>query len=109
MVVTPKCCAGMLAAMALVVLASACAIAPTAPANPTPEPPLRLKVADGVNPPAALPQSILSLAAQEGFFQKEGLNVEINDVNGTPAIIAAMRAGDVDVGIINSSDVVKLQ
>ena len=29
-------------------------------------------------------------------------------VNGTPAIITAMRAGDVDVGIINSSDVIKL-
>jgi NitT/TauT family transport system substrate-binding protein len=81
----------------------------TAAAQPQNLPPLKLKVADGISPPAALPQSILSLAAQQGFFTREGLDVEIQGVNGTPTIISAMRAGDVDVGIINSSDVIKLQ
>src|SRR4051794_40372125 len=74
----------------------------------TPIQPLKLRIADGVSPPAALPQSILSLAKQEGFFARAGLDAEVVSVNGTPAIITAMRAGDVDVGIINSSDVVKL-
>jgi NitT/TauT family transport system substrate-binding protein len=92
----------------LALIASACSLAPPT-AAPPPEPPLKLKVADGVNPPVALPQSILALAVQQGFFEKERLDVEINDVVGTPAIIAAMRAGDVDVGIVNSSDVIKLQ
>jgi len=81
-------------------------------AQPTPQAtlaPLKLRVADGVSPPAALPQSILSLAAQQGFFTREGLDAEIESVNGTPAIITAMRSGDVDVGIINSSDVIKLE
>src|SRR3954463_15940759 len=70
--------------------------------------PLKLRIADGVTPAAALPQSILSLAKQEGFFTRAGLDAEVVSVNGTPAIITAMRAGDVDVGIINSSDVIKL-
>jgi NitT/TauT family transport system substrate-binding protein len=93
---------------ASVLVVSGCAPpVPLAPA--TPEPPLKLRIADGVSPPAALPQSILSLAAQQGFFQREGLDAEILDVNGTPSIITAMRSGDVDVGIINSSDVIKLE
>jgi NitT/TauT family transport system substrate-binding protein len=90
--------------LALVVLAG-CGL-PVAPAATVQ--PLKLKIADGVSPPAALPQSILSLAKQEGFFQRAGLDAEIVSVNGTPAIITAMRAGDVDVGIINSADVIKL-
>lgn len=99
---------GWLAALALLAACSAPA-PPAAPGAPTPDAPLKLRVADGVSPPAALPQSILSLAVQQGFFQKEGLDVEIESVNGTPAIITAMRSGDIDVGIINSSDVIKLQ
>jgi NitT/TauT family transport system substrate-binding protein len=81
---------------------------PAAQPTAVPDAPLKLRVADGVTPEAALPQSILSLAVQQGFFQKDGLDVEIVDVTGTPAIITAMRAGDVDVGIVNSSDVIKL-
>jgi NitT/TauT family transport system substrate-binding protein len=89
---------------ALLLFSTACGV--VAPSVPTT--PLKLKVADGVTPVAALPQSILSLAAQHGFFSKNGLDVEVQDVNGTPSIITAMRTGDVDVGIINSSDVIKL-
>jgi NitT/TauT family transport system substrate-binding protein len=94
----------------IAMLVSACSLAPATPsATPTPEPILKLRIADGVSPPAALPQSVLSLAAQQGFFLKEGLDAEIISVNGTPSIITAMRSGDVDIGIINSSDVIKLQ
>jgi NitT/TauT family transport system substrate-binding protein len=93
------------------VLVSACIMSPPASVQktPTPEAMLKLRIADGVSPPAALPQSVLSLAAQQGFFLKEGLDAEIISVNGTPSIITAMRSGDVNVGIINSSDVIKLQ
>ena len=98
---------------AAVLVLSACsqpvpaASGPTA--QPTPLPPIPLKIADGVNPPAALPQSVLSLAVQQGYFKREGLDAQIESVNGTPAIIAPMRSGDVDIGIINSTDVIKLQ
>jgi NitT/TauT family transport system substrate-binding protein len=101
-------------AMGLLLLAACSAPAPQAQgpaapaATPTSPPLVKLRIADGVSPPAALPQSILSLAAQQGFFSREGLDAEISSVNGTPAIITAMRSGDVDVGIINSSDVIKL-
>src|SRR6185312_8330950 len=96
---------GWLAALVLVCTLACTAPAPTAaPGAPVSEPPLKLRVADGVSPPAALPQSILSLAAQQGFFQKEGLDVEIESVNGTPAIITGMRAGEIDVGVVNSTD-----
>src|SRR5207253_2134930 len=85
------------------VLVSACSLAPASPsATATPEAVLKLRIGDGVSPTAALPQSVLSLAAQQGFFLKEGLDAEIISVNGTPSIITAMRSGDVDVGIINS-------
>jgi NitT/TauT family transport system substrate-binding protein len=94
---------------AVVWLAACSSPAPAVTSTATPLPMLKLRAADGTTPVAALPQSILSLAAQEGFFQREGVDVEVLDVNGTPAIITAMRSGDVDVGIINSSDVVKLQ
>src|SRR5262249_35679332 len=89
----------------LLLLVSACN---GASPQPAPQAQLRLKVADGVTPIAALPQSILSLAAKQGYFSRNGLDVDIQDVNGTPAIITAMRAGDIDVGIINSADVIKL-
>ena len=97
----------------VLVLVAACSGVPTAQAPPpaatdTPQAQLRLKVADGVTPVAALPQSILTLAAKQGFFSRNGLDVDIQDVNGTPAIITAMRAGDIDVGIVNSADVIKL-
>jgi NitT/TauT family transport system substrate-binding protein len=107
--------------LALALLTACTAPAPPVQPAPTPQskaaaqatadpgPPLQLRIADGIAPPAALPQSILSLAQQQGFFTREGLQVEIQSVNGTPAIITAMRSGDVDVGIINSSDVIKLQ
>ena len=104
-----------------VLLLSACLPAPATPATstappapapqPTPalQPLLKLKLADAATPPVALPQSTASLALQEGYFQREGLDVEIDHVTGTPAVITAMRSGDIDVGLVNSSDVMRLQ
>jgi NitT/TauT family transport system substrate-binding protein len=50
----------------------------------------------------------LWLARDLGFYQKEGLDVEIVEVQATPSVIVAMRAGEVDVGSINSEDVIRL-
>jgi len=110
-----------LASIALAVgfLAAACAPAPlaqqSAPAGGTagtaagaPQDVLKLKVGVAVTPAPALPESTLWLARDLGFYQKEGLDVEITEVDATPSVITAMRTGDVDVGDINSEDVIRL-
>jgi NitT/TauT family transport system substrate-binding protein len=43
-----------------------------------------------------------------GFYQREGLDVELNEFKGTPLVIAAMIAGDIDVGNVSTSDVIRL-
>jgi NitT/TauT family transport system substrate-binding protein len=84
--------------------AAAGASAATAP----PKDVMKLKIGTAVTPLPALPESILWLARDLGFYQKEGLDVEIVETQATPSVIAAMRAGDVDVGDINSEDVIRL-
>src|SRR5437773_2520770 len=82
----------------MAILVSACNLAPTTPsATPTPEPILKLRIADGVSPPAALPQSVLSLAAQQGFFLKEGLDAEIISVNGSTINFLALGIPNIRV------------
>jgi NitT/TauT family transport system substrate-binding protein len=94
--------------------AAAPATAPTtAPAKPTtapakPKDVLKLRVGDAVSPPPALPQTVGTLAGPLGYYAAEGLEVEIVPVQGTPSVITAMRTGDVDIGIINSSDIIEL-
>src|SRR5258708_1590278 len=97
-----------LAALALTlgVLVSACMSAPAAPAASTT--PIKLRVGVAVTPPPALPESALWLARDLGFYQKEGLDVEIVEVDATPSVVTAMRTGDVDVGDINYEDVIRL-
>src|SRR5579859_5207111 len=83
--------------------AQSSASAPTAAAAP-----IKLKVGVATTPAPALPESALWLARDLGFYQKEGLDVEITEVNATPAVITAMRTGDVDIGDINFQDVIQL-
>ncbi|HEX8967679.1 MAG TPA: ABC transporter substrate-binding protein [Chloroflexota bacterium] len=61
-----------------------------------------------LTPAPALPESALWLASDLGFYQKEGLDVDIVEVDATPSVITAMRTGDIDVGDINSEDVIRL-
>jgi NitT/TauT family transport system substrate-binding protein len=74
----------------------------------SPAPLMRLKVGVAVTPAPALPESVLWLARDLGFYQQEGLDVEITEVAATPSVVTAMRTGDVDVGDINSEDVIRL-
>src|SRR4030081_3457897 len=102
-------------ALGFTVLLAACAPAPTATA-PTPgaaaaaapKDVMKLRVGTATTPPPGLPESTLWLARDLGFYQKEGLDVEITEVQATPSVITAMRTGDVDVGNINSEDVIRL-
>jgi NitT/TauT family transport system substrate-binding protein len=92
-------------------LVAACTPAPASPsptAQVAPKDVIKLKIGTATTPPPALPESTLWLARDLGFYQKEGLDVELIEATATPSVIAAMRSGDVDVGNINSEDVVRL-
>jgi NitT/TauT family transport system substrate-binding protein len=101
--------------MAIGWLLAACAPAPAAPA-PTQQGAaasvskdvIKLRIGTATTPPPALPESTLWLARDMGYYQKEGLDAEITEVQATPSVIAAMRSGEVDVGNINSEDVIRL-
>jgi NitT/TauT family transport system substrate-binding protein len=67
---------------------------------------LRLGVATLLAPP--VPNSVLWLAKDDGFYQREGLDVSLLPLDGTPRVIAAMLAGDVDVGNVSTDQVLQL-
>jgi NitT/TauT family transport system substrate-binding protein len=103
-------------AVGLAMLVAACVPAPVTSA-PTqaagaaagvPKDVMKLRIGTATTPPPALPESTLWLARDLGFYQKEGLDVDITEVQATPSVIAAMRSGDVDVGNINTEDVIRL-
>src|SRR5437762_4921074 len=99
-------------AIAVVWLVAGCAPAVPSPAQPAagsvPKDIIKLRIGTATTPPPALPESTLWLARDLGFYQKEGLDVEIIEATATPSVIAAMRSGEVDVGNINSEDVIRL-
>ncbi len=68
--------------------------------------PLRLGVATTSVPP--LPNSVLWLAGDDGFYRREGLDVSLLQVDGTPRVIAAMLSGDIDVGNVATDQVLQL-
>ena len=101
-------------ALGFAVLLAACTPAPT-PTLPartaaagTPADVMKLRVGTATTPAPALPESTLWLARDLGFYQKEGLDVEIVETNATPSVVTAMRTGEVDVGNINSQEVIQL-
>lgn len=59
-------------------------------------------------PTPPLPNSVLWLAKELGFYDREGLDVTMQFLDGTPTIIASMISGDVDVGNIGTDQAVKL-
>ena len=70
--------------------------------------PLKLRLGLGSAPAPALPNSVLWLARDLGFYKREGLDVELNEFQGTPLVIAGMVAGDIDVGNVSTSDVIRM-
>lgn len=103
----------ILIGLGLALVLAACTPPPTAPAQSvaaagTPSDIMKLRIGTTTTPPPGLPESTLWLARDLGFYQNEGLDVEITEVQATPSVITAMRAGEVDVGDINSEDVIRL-
>lgn len=69
---------------------------------------LKLRLGLGSTPAPVLPNSVLWLAKDAGFYKREGLDVELNEFKGTPLVIAAMIAGEIDVGNVGTADVIRL-
>ena len=69
---------------------------------------LKLRVGLGSSPVPPLPNSVLWLAKDLGFYQREGLEIELIEFQGTPLAIAAMISGDIDVGNVATSEVIRL-
>src|SRR6185312_4818342 len=54
------------------------------------------------------PASVVWLAADLGYYAREGLNPELLLIQGTPNLIAGMRSGQVDVGMLTAYEAVLL-
>ena len=70
--------------------------------------PFKLRLGLGSAPAPPLPNSVLWLAKDLGFYAREGLDVELSEFQGTPLAIAAMLSGDVDVANISTSEVIRM-
>jgi NitT/TauT family transport system substrate-binding protein len=73
-----------------------------APASPTPEP-VRLTVPYSPISGSSMP---LWIALDEGLFRRQGLDVEIQYVAGSSAIIQAMTSGQYPIGLVGGGDVI---
>jgi NitT/TauT family transport system substrate-binding protein len=69
---------------------------------------LKLRLGVASTPAPVLPNAVLWVAKDLGFYEKEGLDVDVVEVDGTPSIVAGMRSGDLDVGNLATEDVIKL-
>jgi NitT/TauT family transport system substrate-binding protein len=69
---------------------------------------IKLRLGLGSAPAPPLPNSVLWLAKDLGFYAREGLDVELNEFQGTPLAIAAMISGDVDIANVSTSEVIRL-
>lgn len=77
-------------------------------ADAKPKEPLKLRIGLGSSPVPPLPNSVIWLAKDLGFYQREGLDIELIEFQGTPLAIAAMISGDIDVGNVSTSEVIRL-
>ncbi len=117
-------------AAALLLLAAACAAhaaptrdasepprAPAAPASASAAPsresaspprPLGLRLSLGNNVLPLIPNSVLWLARDLGYYEREGLDVELLELNGTPLAIAALVSGQADVANVGVPETIDL-
>jgi NitT/TauT family transport system substrate-binding protein len=89
-------------------IGSGCLFASTPQAAEKPREMLKLRLGLGSAPAPPLPNSVLWLAKDLGFYAREGLDVELNEFQGTPLAIAAMVSGDVDGANVSTSDVIRM-
>lgn len=75
-------------------------------AGPGAAQPFRLIISDLETP--LVPNSVMDLAERLGYFDKEGVDVELVRVQQTPSVIAALRAGEGDMGNVSVDAVLQL-
>ena len=81
---------------------------PLGAAEAKPREMFKLRLGLGSAPTPPLPNSVLWLAKDIGFYAREGLDVELTEFQGTPLAIAAMISGDVDVANVSTSEVIRM-
>jgi len=94
---------------------AAAAAAPTAGGAAAPEratsgPPaaLSLRLSLGNNVLPLIPNSVLWLAKDLGYYEREGLDVDLLELNGTPLAIAALVSGQADVANVGVPEAIDL-
>jgi NitT/TauT family transport system substrate-binding protein len=79
------------------------------PAAPVlPPRPLELRIALGNSTVPLIPNSVIWLAKDLGYYEREGLDVELVELNGTPLAIAALVSGQADVGNLDTAAVLDM-
>src|SRR3954447_13554091 len=100
--------AGALAAGAATAAASAAPTSASQAAAPTPARPLSIKLAVTDPTVSLIPNSVMWLAKDLGYFEREGLDVDLVEMSGTPLAIAALMSGQADVANIGVPEVIEL-
>ncbi len=77
-------------------------------AEPKPHDMLKLRLALASAPAPPLPNSVLWLAKDLGFYAREGLDLELHEFQGTPLALAALISGNVDVANVSTSEVIRM-
>jgi NitT/TauT family transport system substrate-binding protein len=88
--------------------ASAPATAAPPPATSAPARPLDLKLAVTDPSVSLIPNSVMWLAKDLGYYQREGLDVDLLELTGTPLAVAALVSGQADVANIGVPEVIEL-
>jgi NitT/TauT family transport system substrate-binding protein len=113
---------GLRVALLLVVTAACSAgaaprAAPAGPAAPAPASggesapsarPLALRITVGSSTVPLTPNSVLWLAKDLGYYEREGLEVELAEMSGTPLAVAALVSGQADVANVDTAAVLDL-
>lgn len=94
--------------LVLVLLAVALAGASLDAADSNPRDLLKLRLGLASAPAPPLPNSVLWLAKDLGFYAREGLDLDLNEFQGTPLALAALISGDVDIANVSTSEVIRM-
>lgn len=84
--------------------------APSPGAAPATAPPalLPLRLGLAFAPVSAIPTSVLWLAKDLGYYEREGLDTALLEMPGTPTVVSALLSDEIDVGNVATEDVIRL-
>ncbi len=91
---------------ALAIIAGAAMLAACGSAASQPSQLIKIKVA---NPSVAAPGAILQVTKDAGLFEKNGLDVDLQVINGAPELLAALLSGDISIAMQGSPAILQAQ